>query len=54
MQEFHTFLKLSQNFGSFDTLCAQFRRKFGSTLIRDGAIFLEVKSSNKIEIIQLV
>ncbi len=34
---------------SFDILHAQFRRSFFSTLIRDGAVFLEVKSSNKIE-----
>jgi hypothetical protein len=40
MQEFYTFLKSAQN----STL-----KKFFSTLIRDGAAFLEVKSSNKIE-----
>jgi hypothetical protein len=38
-QEFYTFLKLAQNFASFDTLCAPFRRKFFSTLIRDGTFF---------------
>ncbi len=49
MQEFYTFLKLALNSASFDTLHAEFRRKIFSTLIRDGAVFLEVKSSNKIE-----
>jgi hypothetical protein len=49
MQEFYTFLKSAQNSASFETLHAQFRRTFFSTLIRDGAVFLEVKSSNKIE-----
>jgi hypothetical protein len=48
-QEFYTFLKSAQNSASFDTLQAQFRRNFFSTLIRDCAVFLEVKSSNKIE-----
>jgi hypothetical protein len=48
LQVFYTFLKSAQNSASFDTLHAQFRKKF-STLIRDGAVFLEVKSSNKIE-----
>jgi hypothetical protein len=48
-KEFYTFLKSAQNSASFDTLCAQFRRNFFSTLMRDGAVFLEVKSSNKIE-----
>jgi hypothetical protein len=43
------FLKSAQNSASFDTLHAQFRRNFFFTLIRDGAVFLEVKSSNKIE-----
>jgi hypothetical protein len=42
-------LKAAQNSASFDTLHAQFRRNFLSTFIRDGAVFLEVKSSNKIE-----
>jgi hypothetical protein len=37
------------NSASFDTLNANFQRKKISTLIRDGAVFLEVKSSNKIE-----
>jgi hypothetical protein len=41
-------LKSAQNFASFDTLCTQFRRNFFSTFIRDGAVFLEVKRSNKI------
>ncbi len=36
---------------SFDTLCAQFWRNF-STLIREGAIFLAVKRSNKMETVQ--
>jgi hypothetical protein len=49
MQEFYTFLKSAQNSASFDALHAQFRRNLFSTLIRDGAVFLEVKSSNKIE-----
>jgi hypothetical protein len=48
-QEFYSFLKSAQNSASFDTLHAQFRRNFFSTLIRDVAVFLEVKSSNKIE-----
>ncbi len=48
-QEFYTFLKSAQNSASFDTLHAQFERKKIPTLIRDGAVFLEVKSSNKIE-----
>jgi hypothetical protein len=52
MQEFYTFLKSAQNFASFDTLCTQFRRNFFSTLIRDNAVFLEVKRSNKIETVQ--
>ncbi len=42
-QEFYTFLKSAQNSASIDTLHAQFRRNFFSTLIRDGAVFLEVK-----------
>ncbi len=50
MQEFYTFLNSAQNSASFDTLHTQFRRIFFSTLIRDSAVFLEVKSSNKIEI----
>jgi hypothetical protein len=41
-QEFYTFLKSAQNSASFDTLHGQFWRKFFSTLIRDGAVFLEV------------
>jgi hypothetical protein len=49
MQEFYTFLKSAQNSASFDTLHAQFQRNFFSTLKRDGAVFLEVKTSNKIE-----
>jgi hypothetical protein len=49
MQEFHTFLNSAQNSASFGTLCAHFQRNFYSTLIRDGAVFLEVKGSNKIE-----
>jgi hypothetical protein len=49
MQEFYTFLKSAQNFPSFNTQHAQFQRNFFSTLIRGGAVFLEVKSSNKIE-----
>jgi hypothetical protein len=48
-QEFYTFLKSAQNSAFFDTLHGQFRRNFVSTLIRGGAVFLEVKSSNKIE-----
>jgi hypothetical protein len=48
-QEFYTFLKSAQNSASFDTLHAQFGRIFFSTLIRDGAVFLEVKGSNKIK-----
>jgi hypothetical protein len=48
-EEFYTFLKSAQNSASFDTLHAQFQRNFFSTLIRDGAVFWEVKSSNKIE-----
>ncbi len=48
-QEFYIFLKSAQNSASFDTLHAKFQRNFFSTLIRDGAEFLEVKSSNKIE-----
>jgi hypothetical protein len=43
------FLKSAQNSASFDTLHAQFRRNFFSPLIRDSTVFLEVKSSNKIE-----
>jgi hypothetical protein len=39
----------AQNSASFGTLHAQFRRNFFSTLIKNGAVFLEVKSSNKIE-----
>jgi hypothetical protein len=42
----------TQNSASFDTLCTQFQRNFFSTLIRDGAVFLEDKRSNKIETIQ--
>jgi hypothetical protein len=50
MQEFYTFLKSVQNSASFDILHAQFRKKKKfSTLIRDGAVFSELKSSNKIE-----
>jgi hypothetical protein len=48
-QEFYTFLKSAQNSASLDTLHIQFRRNFFSTLLRDGAVFLEVTSSNKIE-----
>ncbi len=48
-QEFYTFFKSVQNFASFDILQAQFRRNFFSTLIRGSSVFLEVKSSNKIE-----
>ncbi len=48
-QEFYTFLNSAQNSASFDTLHAQFQRNLFSTLKRDGAFFLEVKSSNKIE-----
>jgi hypothetical protein len=44
MQEVYTFLKSAQNSASFDIICAQFRRTIFSTLIRDGAVFLEVKS----------
>jgi hypothetical protein len=51
-QEFYTFLKSAQNSASFDTLCAQYQRNFFPTLIRDGAVLLEVKSSNKIETVQ--
>ncbi len=42
----------AQNSASFDTLCVQFQRNLFSTLIRDGAVFLEDKRSNKIETIQ--
>jgi hypothetical protein len=42
-------LKSAQNSASFDTLHGQFRRNFFSTHIGDGAVFFEVKSSNKIE-----
>jgi hypothetical protein len=42
-------MKSAQNSASSDTLHAQFGRNFFSTLIRDGAVFLEVKSSNEIE-----
>ncbi len=48
-QEFYTFLKSAQNSASFDTLHGPFRRNFFQLLLRDGAVFLEVKSSNKIE-----
>jgi hypothetical protein len=41
--------EISAKFWFFDTLHAQFQRNFFSTLISDGAVFLEVKSSNKIE-----
>jgi hypothetical protein len=41
-------LKSAQNSASFDTLHAQFGRIF-LTLIMDGAVFLEVKGSNKIK-----
>jgi hypothetical protein len=51
-QEFYTFLKSAQNSASFDTLWAQFWRYFFKTPIRDGAIILEVKRSNKIETVQ--
>jgi hypothetical protein len=47
-QEFYTFLKSVQNSASFDILQAQFWRNLFSTLITNGAVFLEVKSSNKI------
>jgi hypothetical protein len=49
--------EISVKFRFFDTLCAQFRqfrRNSFSTLIRDGAIILEVKRSNKIETVQYV
>jgi hypothetical protein len=42
-------IKSLRGTASFDTLQTQFRRNFFSPLIRDGAVFLEVKSSNKIE-----
>ncbi len=45
-------MKSAQNSASFDTLCAQFGRNYLSTLIRDGAVFLKVKSSNDIETVQ--
>ncbi len=45
MQEFYTFFKTTQNSASFDTLCVQFWRNFFSTIVRKGAIFLEVKRS---------
>jgi hypothetical protein len=49
-KEFYTFLKSAQNSASFDTLHAQFRRNFFQLLnLMDSAVFLEVKSSNKIE-----
>jgi hypothetical protein len=38
--------EISANSASFDTLHAQFRRNFFSTLIRDGAVFLEVKNKS--------
>jgi hypothetical protein len=41
-----------QNSASFDTLCSQFGRNYLSTLIRDDAVFLKVKSSNEIETVQ--
>ena len=37
--DFCTFLKSAQNSASFDTLCAQFRRNFFSTPIRDRCYF---------------
>jgi hypothetical protein len=51
-QEFYTFFKSAQNSASFDTICAQFRRNFLSTLIQGRCYFLAVKSSNKIETVQ--
>ncbi len=49
-QGFYTFLKSAQNSASFDTLCS-ILKKFFSTLIRDGPVFLS-KSSNKKETVQ--
>ncbi len=51
-QKFYTFLNSAQNSASFENLRGQYRRNFFSTLIRDGAVFLEVKRSNKIETVR--
>jgi hypothetical protein len=52
-QEFYTFLKSAQNSASFDTLFLHpILKKFVFNSYKDGAVFLEVNSSNKIEIVQ--
>jgi hypothetical protein len=52
MEELCTYLKLEQEYVSFDNLCGwQIREKILTLLKSDGGSFLEDKRSNQVEII---